>query len=120
MTTKRKFRRQVGWGEALVLEVHYRSPGLKPVVDAIQKAVGDVGTRNTFAKLFDVIDEPVGKDRWRAWLLLTALGQDPSEWNIGDDVVPPAYDPDKLRTLVRSWSPWITACAGQLPLFAVA
>lgn len=119
-TKQRKFERKIGWGQALFLEVGYHSPGLKPVVGAIHRAVGpDVGTRNTFAKLYDSDTAPESvKERWRAWLLLTALGQDPAAWQIGDDIIPAAHDLERLRDLVRSWSPWITTCAGQLDLLA--
>lgn len=119
MTTKRKFTKTVGWGEAIQLEVHFRSPGLKPVVDAIHRAVGtSIGSRNTFAKLYECDDAPATDiERWRAWLLLTALGQDPVAWRIDDSVVPPAYDVERLRTLVLSQSRWITT---GLPLDAIA
>lgn len=103
-----KFTKRVGWGEALHLEIHYGSPGLKPVVDAIHSAVGpDVGSRNTFAKLEDMNEPPAERIwRWRAWLLLTALGQEPATWRIGDEVVPAGYDVDRLRDLVRAASGW--------------
>lgn len=115
MRTK-KFTRRIGWGEALHLEIHYRSPGIKPVVEAIHEAVGpDCGNRNTFAKLEDLSEPPTTRVwQWRAWLLLTALGQDPAAWHIPDDVVPAAYDTERLRTLVRSSSRWITTDPGQL------
>jgi hypothetical protein len=116
-STKR-FRRTVGWGEALVLEVHYRSPGLSPVVKAIHSAVGkSIGVRNTFAKLYDYEQPPADTtEQFRAWLVLTALGQDPSAWGISDEVVPKGYDLETLRTLVRSHSPWITTHPDQLSL----
>lgn len=108
MATKH-FTRKVGWGEALYLEVGLRSPGLKPVTDAIRLAAGtQVGSRNTFAKLFSLAEPPTsGEDGYRAWLLLTALGQDPAAWGISDDVVPPAVDCARLRDLVTSASGWL-------------
>lgn len=120
---RRPFHRQVGWGEALHLEIHFHSPGLKPLVHAIHEAVGEsVGARTTFDKLQRLDDVPTHpKDRWRAWLLLTALGQDPADWHIDNDIVPPSHDVERLRDLVRSWSPWITTeCDDQLDLFAAA
>lgn len=102
-----KFKRVANWGEALVLEVHFNSPGLNPVVEAIRAALGTgIGSRNTFAKLYDCEQPPEGEqERFRAWLVLTALGQDPNDWLIGDDCVPPANDVERLRALVRSQSP---------------
>jgi hypothetical protein len=112
-TQQRKFVRQVGWGEALYLEVALRSPGLRTVVeDAIIPAVGkNVGSRNTFAKLFDLDAAPSGTDGFRAWLLLTALGQDPAAWDIDDDIVPPAYEVSRLRGLVTVRSGWFSVTA---------
>ena len=118
MSTKQKkqFQRTVGWGEALYLEVHLRSPGLKQLTDAIRLAVGEhIGTRNTFAKLFDrgePPDEMDPKDRFRAWLVLTALGQDPEAWGIGEDTVPPSTDTNRLRDLISLWSGWLSETAG--------
>lgn len=92
--------REVSWGDGLVVEAFKCPGGLKAAVDVIARAVGvGVGTRNTFAKLFKVdtpelLDE---RDSWRAWLLLTTFGQDPSDWGISDDVVPSAFDPTRLR-----------------------
>lgn len=112
---KKKFTKQVGFGEALVLEVHYRSPGLKPLTDAIRTAVGShIGTRNTFAKLYEMTEPPDRanpKDRYRAWLLLTALGQDPAAWGIGDDAVPPSTDQNALRGMLSRWVGWFSATA---------
>lgn len=95
-------RRTVGWGEALILEIHL-SPGLSPLVRVINAAAGDQGVRNTFARLYEYAEPPTAadpKDYFRAWLLLTALGQSPKAWGIGDDAVPPGYDRDRLRDLV--------------------
>lgn len=115
-TTQRptKFRRVVGWGDALLLEVNHNSPGLGPVVKGIQAAVGrQIGVRNTFAKLYSSDEAPEDEvDQFRAWLVLTALRQDPAEWNISDDVVPAGYDKEGLRTLVQRESPWIPTWPG--------
>ena len=119
MATKKKFTKVVGWGEALYLEVHLRSPGLKQLTDAIRLAVGDhIGTRNTFAKLFEMSEPPTEldpKDRFRAWLVLTALGQDPAVWGISDDTVPPSTDVNRLRDLISLWSGWLSESAGLAP-----
>lgn len=114
-TQQRKFQKKVGWGEALYLEVHFRSPGLRQLTDAIRTAVGThIGTRNTFAKLFEMDEPPTEtdpKDRFRAWLVITALGSDPAEWGIGDDAVPPSTDKIVLRDLVNSASGWLRGTA---------
>ena len=94
---------QLSWGDALVLKVHRRRVGLQPYVDAIRAAVGKhIGTRPTFAKLYDVDD--VSRlsevDQYRAWLLLTAMGEDPDDWGIRASVVPPAHDVEHLRKLL--------------------
>lgn len=97
--------RQVTWGEALVVELFKRDGGLKSAVDRVTGLMGKtVGTRNTFAKLLRV-DDPTTlsvRDRWRAWLLLAALGLDTQEWGIGDEVVPDYITdiPDLKRRLL--------------------
>lgn len=91
--------RQVRWGEALIVEVAKIPGGLLHVSNAIKAAVGPVaGTRNTFAKLYDVGDpaELNERDLYRAWLLLAALGQQPGEWGVPDDIITHAA-PDALR-----------------------
>jgi hypothetical protein len=98
-------RSELTWGDALVLKVHRARVGgtrvgLSPFVDAIRAAVGKhIGTRPTFAKLYDVTDvESMSEiERFRAWLLLTAIGEDPDDWGIRADVVPPAIDAERLR-----------------------
>lgn len=96
--------REVTWGDALVV-ASFRSPGgLKYATDAIRELVGpSVGSRNTFAKLYS-FDGPgflTDRDRFRAWLLLSALGQDPTEWGVADSVVPRAMDAVTLRRDLR-------------------
>jgi hypothetical protein len=106
-------RRTIGWGEALILEIHF-SPGLSPLVRTINSAAGDQGVRNTFARLYDYEEPPTSddpRDYFRAWLVLTALGQDPAAWGIGDDAVADGYDLDKLRELVTAASGWLGVTA---------
>jgi hypothetical protein len=121
MSTQRQRKyehRTVGWGEALILEVHL-TPGLSPIVRVINAVAGDQGVRNTYARLYDYAEPPTAddpKDYFRAWLLLTALGQKPSAWGIGDDAVPAGYDQDKLRDLLTAASGWL----GRTPALATA
>ena len=91
---------QLTWGEALVLRVRKSKGGMNPLVDAIRAAVGAwIGTRPTFAKLYDIeaVSEMDGTEQFRAWLVLTALGSDPDDWGIPKTVVPPAYDVKYLQ-----------------------
>lgn len=92
---------QVTWGDALVVQVFRADGGLKSAVDKIRAYVGSaIGTRNTFAKLLRVKDpsELNETDLFRAWLLITALGADTSEFGIEDsEAVPRAYDVERLR-----------------------
>ncbi len=91
--------REVMWGDALMVQLFRAVGGLKAVVDAIQRELGPtIGSRNTFAKLLRV-DDPAdlnGKDQWRAWLLLTALGQDPDDWGLGTVQIPSSVEPEAL------------------------
>lgn len=111
------YQRVVGWGEALLLEVHH-SGGLNPLVTDIRRALGkQIGVRNTFAKLYDSPEPPVEEvDRFRAWLILTAIGQDPSAWGLSNDDVPPGYDARKLSKQVMAHS----RCTARFPVLASA
>lgn len=94
---------QLTWGDALVLKVHKTRVGLKPFVDAIQAAVGkNIGTRPTFAKLYEAqsVETMNELERYRAWLLLTAMGEDPDGWGVRAEVVPPAADIDRLCSVL--------------------
>jgi hypothetical protein len=107
--------RKVTWGEALVLQVHKSRVGLSPLVKEIQAIVGAwIGTRTTFAKLYEVTDvrEMDDTERLRGWLLLTALGCKPQRWGLSDDAVPPAMDVERLRELLRRPDPRTRAHAG--------
>jgi len=80
------------WGQSLVLALFETPGGLNPAVKRIQQTVGSsIGTRTTFAKLQLAKSEAQldEKWRWRAWLLLTAIGETPATWGIYDDAVPP-------------------------------
>ena len=90
------------WGEGLVVQAHREAGagGLKAAVDRITAVIGPhIGTRGTFAKFYGVEnpDYLSQRDRWRAWLLLVALGLEPSEWGIADTVVPTSLDVDFLK-----------------------
>jgi hypothetical protein len=92
------------WGDALVLKVHRTRHGMKPCVAAIQEAVGPwIGSRTTFAKLYDVDrpDDLDASEAFRAWLLLTALGEDPAEWGIQESAVPRGFVAEQLRAVLR-------------------
>jgi hypothetical protein len=82
---------QFTWGDALVVKVHRTRVGLLPYVNAIQEVVGKhIGSRPTFAKLYDAaeVGELDATEKYRAWLLLTAMGESPEAWGVNDDAVP--------------------------------
>lgn len=92
--------RSVGWGPALRIEVDRQPGGLYTLVELIHQQVGrEIGTRTSFMPLWraggpDYLGE---KERRRAWFLLVACGQNPAEWGIDDDVLPPAWYRDRVR-----------------------
>lgn len=90
--------REVTWGDALMVETA-KSGGLRHVVDSITAQMGDQGTRNTFGKLLSVSNPASLKprDAWRAWILLAAMDEDPSNWGIQNDVIPPHIDGEVLK-----------------------
>ena len=93
--------RQVTWGEALWLELKKQTGGLAAVhKDVIAVAGAHMGVRNTFSKLcrYNSVSELDEADGLRAWLLLTALGENPEDWGISHDVLPEAFvSPRDLR-----------------------
>ena len=101
--------RTVTWGDALLVVAVKAPGGLNQTVERIRKAVGaNAGTRNSFAKLYRV-DNPAELtpvDLWRAWLLLTAVGESPDDWGIAGDFIPTIFlnKPDELRTLLSPLS----------------
>ncbi len=96
--------RQVSWGEGLMVEMSKVPGGLNALVTAIRSQFGVVvGSRNTFKKLYDVQDPndlPL-RDQFRAWLLLAAVGQEPTEWGLSVTCVPPAVALDGLFERLR-------------------
>lgn len=90
----------VNWGDALVVAAFRRPGGVNVAVNRIREQLGPtIGVRNTFGKLLHVerVEDIGPRDRFRAWLLLVALGQEPSQWGVSDDAVPPAYVVSQLR-----------------------
>jgi hypothetical protein len=98
------------WGRALKIEAIDAPGGLKRQVDRIRDAVGPtIGTRNTFANLFDRTDPP-SQDRdpieaLRARLLVDAIGLDPAEWGVETVELPGAIDPERVLSLVGASDP---------------
>lgn len=88
------------WGEALKRHVGRR---LDPIVDGAQAVYGPIiGSRNTFAKLFEQESEPDRMElRIRALVLLVAIGQDPALWKVTDDDFPAMYKLTKVRYALR-------------------
>jgi len=79
------------WGERLKLDTEHAG-GLNPLVKLIDERVGPIGTRNTYAKLFELDGPPSdAKFRVRAALVISALGDDVSDWGIDPSDLPPLY-----------------------------
>jgi hypothetical protein len=91
MSQPARYKLEMTWGEALGHYVSKQAGGLKRVHLRIISAVGPMyGTRNTFAKLFDLEGPPENaKDRQRAWLLVAAIGREPKEWGLSEADRPP-------------------------------
>jgi len=97
--------RQVSWGDALTIEVFHIHGGLRAITDAIIAEMGPtIGGRTTFAKLLHVQSPEMLNSayRWRAWVLLAALGQDPADWGLGDDDTPASVDAEALKSRLRA------------------
>lgn len=107
--------RQVSWGDALVVQQFKHPGGLKAAVETIRSVVGPLaGSRPTFQKFLIVADPSTlhEKDRFRAWLLLAAFGEEPADWGIEDSAVPAAFgDPDQLKAELL----WRGAVSGDTP-----
>ncbi|MCW2498126.1 hypothetical protein [Jatrophihabitans sp.] len=122
MTTQAQ--RRLSWGDSLVIAAYHAPGGLNHAVTRIQAACGEViGSRNTFGKLSKIatVDRIPRRDVFRAWLLVVALGEDPADFGLSDDVVPPAYELASLRRLLpepstalqrtRNTEPQVSPCA---------
>ncbi len=98
ITAMNVITREVTWGEGLMVETS-KHGGLRHIVDNITAQMGDQGTRNTFGKLLACQDPATLKprDKWRAWILLSAMDLDPAEWGIYADAIPPHIDGALLR-----------------------
>lgn len=94
----------VTWGDALLAKIFRHPGGLNHCVGVIREELGPIiGVRNTFAKLLRVEDPAALKDAdiFRAWLLLTVLGEDPAAWGINaEEAVPAGYDRDRLTEVL--------------------
>lgn len=85
IVTLKDVRRSVLWGAALAAEFQPLGvAGLAGVVEVIDKVVGREGFRGvraSYAPLTRARGWPASlADSSRAWLVLSALGADPSEW----------------------------------------
>lgn len=92
--------RVVSWGDALVVQQFKHTGGLKAAVETVRRVVGpQIGVRATFQNLLKVEDpaELSERERFRAWALIAAFGEDPTEWGLPDAVVPVAFDPAALK-----------------------
>jgi hypothetical protein len=98
--------REVAWGEALMVRTSRTRGGLKAVQEVIADQVGDVlGSRNTFGKLYLVRDpeQLPARDKYRAWLVVCAIGEEPVDWGLSDSVVPKAIDARALKHFLHDW-----------------
>lgn len=115
------------WGESLRRHVMRRG-NLNVSVKRIREVTGDpmIGTRNTFAKLFEMKEEPTNqRDRLRAYLLLVSLGYDPAGWGLSNDDLPRAFAAtDELVSILRAVSGCIPSLterdSGGLPALVVS
>jgi hypothetical protein len=103
LPVQRPWERPITWGEALRTEIEHR-PGLARIVRSVRAELGPViGTRTTFAKLFEVerpedLDE---SEQFRAWLVLTSVGFRPRDWGIDPaPAVPPGYNRKRLELVL--------------------
>ena len=100
------------WGEALRRHI-MRHGNLQAIVADLRDATRDpvLGQRNAFAELFKYERPPTSpRDRYRATLLLLALGFDPKPWGLSTDDLPRAYaDADTLAGLLSRRSGWTRA-----------
>lgn len=102
-------RRPVTWGQHLRLTVDRH---LRAQVDAIHTIAGkNIGTRTTFAKLLDLDAAPApGTGEYeRAYALLLVAREDPADWGIDEELIPPALK--GCRDLLFDASGWLEELA---------
>lgn len=85
--------RKLTWGEELSVRVRKYPGGMKAVAERLNEALGEAadGRRSTLAKLqgAESVESLKRVDQWRAWQVLTVLGEDPAEWGLKEPPVPP-------------------------------
>lgn len=108
--TRQGFTKVINWGQALHLEAVVADGGLKAAVDRIHSVLGtSYGTRNTYKALFAFDDVPTtAKHRERAYLLLISLGQDPTDWGLGDVEFPAGISLKLLSDLGERATGWLS------------
>jgi hypothetical protein len=107
--------RSVDWGDALFACAFHYPGGLKRAVERIHLAVGPiVGSRPSFHKLRAVTDPAAlpERDAFRAWLLLVAFGEDPTDWGIAEPPMPTLYSADDIRHALAPTRPATARIAG--------
>ncbi len=93
---------RLGWGKLLAGCMFGVSGGMKGISDRAQTAIGSNMNRTSLGHVLELDEPPTeGVVGFRAWVILTALGEDPEEWGVPSSVVPNAFDPDRLRELLK-------------------
>src|SRR5690606_14729441 len=92
---------RLSWGEIVAGKA--RRLNLKALAEFAQHHCGGGMNRTSLAQVFDLDEPPAdGAIAFRAWVLLTAINENPAEWGVDDSVVPPGYDIDSLREQLRN------------------
>lgn len=100
MTTA-ELAERLGWGRIVAGRLFGHTGGIKGIADRAQSVIGANMNRTSLGEVLRLEAAPTeGVIGFRAWVLLTALGENPEEWGVPGSVVPAASDPTKLAELL--------------------
>ncbi len=100
MTTT-ELAERLGWGRLLAGQMFGYPGGMKAIERRAMAAIGSNMNRTSLREVLALTEAPTsGIVAFRAWVILTALGQDPETWGVPNDVVPPAHDHARLVELL--------------------
>ena len=112
MTPQLALAERLTWGELLAGKARHLN--IRKLSDLAQAHFGGKMNRTSLSDIYNLEAPPTtGIVGFRAWVILTAIEEDPDTWGVPVDVVPPAFDPERLREVLIRHSPCNPIMAGE-------
>lgn len=94
-----EIRNRLTWGQVLRGMVGRKS--MKTLAEVAGGIIGAGLNRTSLAETFDLDEAPTeGLPGLRAWVILTAIGEDPAAWGVPNSVLPAGLNPKRTRDLL--------------------